>query len=416
MRDRIAAEYPPGDCFELKYARGGLVDLEFIAQYLQLLHAHDRPEVLAGGTAACFEALAAAGLLDEEEARFLAGAARMQRALQGLARLTWNQETPVRDAPGPLLRKLAAALECKSFEELEARLRAARRGPSSYTRSGSAGRRGRGRTTGPGGGPRPLRPTTFLPPAEIGEFFRESRFVRQQGEGGLEGGLDLAGRRTQPVQRPCQVARRPGSASVRGVHLTNPLSNPRASMSRRRLTVSPRSTPHPPGVPGQPHLGLGELVEGAGVGEGLLSGLLEVPVRRLRVMEATGQNRRHRWHPGRRRHRQAVEQAPGILLPPAGQECDAPVARRDRGHGADIEVVLLDAGNRTRIADHLDTVRVEIDLGGFHDIRTVGPVIDGVDESLAQRDLRIADPAPDLAAVALLLQMGLGETFEVAKT
>ena len=124
MRDRIAAEYPPGDCFELKYARGGLVDLEFIAQYLQLLHAHDRPEVLAGGTAACFEALAAAGLLDEEEARFLAGAVRMQRALQGLARLTWNQETPVRDAPGPLLRKLAAALECKSFEELEARLRA----------------------------------------------------------------------------------------------------------------------------------------------------------------------------------------------------------------------------------------------------------------------------------------------------
>ena len=124
MRDRIAAEYPPGDPFELKYARGGLVDLEFTAQYLQLRHAHDRPEVLAGGTAACFEALAAAGLLDEEEARFLAGAVRMQRALQGLVRLTWNQETPVRDAPEPLRRKLAAALECTSFDELEARLRA----------------------------------------------------------------------------------------------------------------------------------------------------------------------------------------------------------------------------------------------------------------------------------------------------
>ena len=65
MRCRIAAEYPPGDPFELKYARGGLVDLEFTAQYLQLLHAHDRPEVLAGGTAACFEALSGAGLLDE---------------------------------------------------------------------------------------------------------------------------------------------------------------------------------------------------------------------------------------------------------------------------------------------------------------------------------------------------------------
>ena len=124
MRCRIAAEYPPGDPFELKYARGGLVDLEFTAQYLQLLHAHDRPEVLAGGTAACFEALAGAGLLDGEEARFLAGAVRMQRALQGLVRLTWNEEMPLRDAPEPLRRKLAAALECTGFDELEDRLRA----------------------------------------------------------------------------------------------------------------------------------------------------------------------------------------------------------------------------------------------------------------------------------------------------
>ena len=100
------------------------MDLEFIAQYLQLLHAHERPEVLAGGTAACFEALAGAGLLDGEEARFLAGAVRMQRALQGLVRLTWNEETPVRDAPEPLRRKLAAALECTGFDELEDRLRA----------------------------------------------------------------------------------------------------------------------------------------------------------------------------------------------------------------------------------------------------------------------------------------------------
>ena len=123
MRDRIAAEYPPGDPFELKYARGGLVDIEFIAQYLQLLHAHRSPEVLAGGTAACFEALAAAGALPEEEARFLAGAVRMQRTLQALLRLTWNQELPVGEAPEPLRRKLSAALGCDGFDELEGKLR-----------------------------------------------------------------------------------------------------------------------------------------------------------------------------------------------------------------------------------------------------------------------------------------------------
>ena len=123
MRDRIAAEYPPGDPFDLKYARGGLVDLEFIAQYLQLLHAHRHPGVLAGGTAACFEALAGACVLPEEEARFLAAAVRMQRTLQALLRLTWNEESPAREAPEPLRGKLAAALECEGFEELEGKLR-----------------------------------------------------------------------------------------------------------------------------------------------------------------------------------------------------------------------------------------------------------------------------------------------------
>ena len=100
MRDRVAAEYPRQDPFELKYARGGLVDLEFIAQYLQLLHAHESPEVLAGGTAACFEALAGAGVLPEEEARFLAAAVRMQRTIQALLRPDVEPGTPGARGPG----------------------------------------------------------------------------------------------------------------------------------------------------------------------------------------------------------------------------------------------------------------------------------------------------------------------------
>ena len=124
MRDRVAAEYPSDDPFELKYVRGGLVDLEFVAQYLQLRHAAEAPQVLAGGTAAAFEALAGAGLLDGAEAASLAGAARMQRTLQALLRLTWNRETPLGDAPEALHGKLAAAVECADFAGLEAKLRA----------------------------------------------------------------------------------------------------------------------------------------------------------------------------------------------------------------------------------------------------------------------------------------------------
>ena len=68
----------------------------------------------------------------------------MQRALQGLVRLTWNEETAVRDAPEALRRKLAAALECTGFGELEDRLRATQeRGlqclPGAHRRAGGEG-------------------------------------------------------------------------------------------------------------------------------------------------------------------------------------------------------------------------------------------------------------------------------------
>ena len=76
-----------------------------------------------GATAACFEALGVAGLIPEEEASFLAGAVRMQRSIQAMLRLTWSRGAPVRDAPEPMRRKLATALECTGLDELDAKLR-----------------------------------------------------------------------------------------------------------------------------------------------------------------------------------------------------------------------------------------------------------------------------------------------------
>ena len=123
MRERVAAEHSSSDPFELKYVRGGLVDLEFVAQYLQLLHAHERPQVLAGGTVACFEALAGANVLDDDEAGFLADAVRLQRTIQAILRLAWSAGAPVRDAPETLRAKLANASECEDFDGLEHALR-----------------------------------------------------------------------------------------------------------------------------------------------------------------------------------------------------------------------------------------------------------------------------------------------------
>ena len=44
MRAAIAKEKGDGNPWDLKYAAGALVDIEFIAQYLQLVHAEAAPE------------------------------------------------------------------------------------------------------------------------------------------------------------------------------------------------------------------------------------------------------------------------------------------------------------------------------------------------------------------------------------
>ena len=52
MRKAIATEKGDSDRWNLKYVAGGLVDIEFIAQYLQLVHAARTPEILDTSTVA----------------------------------------------------------------------------------------------------------------------------------------------------------------------------------------------------------------------------------------------------------------------------------------------------------------------------------------------------------------------------
>src|SRR5258707_8368387 len=51
MRGAIAKEKGDRVRWDLKYVAGGLVDIEFIAQYLQLVHAHRLPDILDTSTA-----------------------------------------------------------------------------------------------------------------------------------------------------------------------------------------------------------------------------------------------------------------------------------------------------------------------------------------------------------------------------
>jgi glutamate-ammonia-ligase adenylyltransferase len=102
MRVRIAAEHGSDDPWHVKHVRGGLVDIEFIAQYVQLREAARHPEILATGTVAALERAARAGCLDGADARALIDAAVLLGRVQGLLRLTLADQRIGDEAPRAL--------------------------------------------------------------------------------------------------------------------------------------------------------------------------------------------------------------------------------------------------------------------------------------------------------------------------
>ncbi|QPF87153.1 bifunctional [glutamine synthetase] adenylyltransferase/[glutamine synthetase]-adenylyl-L-tyrosine phosphorylase [Bradyrhizobium genosp. L] len=123
MRRAIALEKGEGDIWDLKLAAGGLVDIDFIAQYLQLAHAAVKPEILSVSTLQVLDNAAKLGLLGQSEAEILRQAARLYHDLTQILRLCvtgkFNPETAGED----LRRVMARAGDTPDFSSLEARLR-----------------------------------------------------------------------------------------------------------------------------------------------------------------------------------------------------------------------------------------------------------------------------------------------------
>jgi glutamate-ammonia-ligase adenylyltransferase len=109
----------------VKHVRGGLVDVEFIAQYLLLRHAAGHPEILAPAIAEAYGRLGAAGLLPADRAASLAAAARILQQVQAMLRLTVDEAFDEDTATEGLKTALARAGGAASFEALKAALAAA---------------------------------------------------------------------------------------------------------------------------------------------------------------------------------------------------------------------------------------------------------------------------------------------------
>ena len=89
MRRKMHEGHPNRSAlFDLKHDSGGMVDIEFIVQFLVLAHAHEHPELLDNaGNIALLGRAAAAGLIDATLAAQVADAYRHFRKLQHGLRL-----------------------------------------------------------------------------------------------------------------------------------------------------------------------------------------------------------------------------------------------------------------------------------------------------------------------------------------
>lgn len=87
MRALMARENPPAGALDIKRMPGGLIDVEFIAQYLQLRHGGDQPALLSSNTQTVLEVARDVGVLGAEDGDALIAALHLWQTIQGLTRL-----------------------------------------------------------------------------------------------------------------------------------------------------------------------------------------------------------------------------------------------------------------------------------------------------------------------------------------
>jgi glutamate-ammonia-ligase adenylyltransferase len=97
MRRKVHAGHPnPSSQFDLKHDAGGMVDIEFIVQFLVLAHAHQDPALIGNlGNIALLGIAANAGLISAAAATAVADAYRLLREQQHRLRLDGAEKTRV---------------------------------------------------------------------------------------------------------------------------------------------------------------------------------------------------------------------------------------------------------------------------------------------------------------------------------
>jgi glutamate-ammonia-ligase adenylyltransferase len=124
MRELMARERPPKGDWDLKLSDGGLVDIEFAAQFLQLAHAAEGGP-LRPNTAQALAAFHAADLAPDKPLADLERAWRLQQDLTQLLKVALEDGADPQAEPTAFRKLLSRAGGARDFRRLRTTLKAA---------------------------------------------------------------------------------------------------------------------------------------------------------------------------------------------------------------------------------------------------------------------------------------------------
>ena len=118
MRALVANEKGEADPADLKLVAGGILDIEFIQQYLVLLHAAAHPALAVPGRRGALAALVSAGLLTPDDGATLTAAQALYTAVTQIQRLTLDAASNPALAGEGVKRRIAAAAGLPDYPRL----------------------------------------------------------------------------------------------------------------------------------------------------------------------------------------------------------------------------------------------------------------------------------------------------------
>jgi glutamate-ammonia-ligase adenylyltransferase len=116
MRALIAKEKGDRDVWDLKLVRGGLMDIEFVAQFLSLAFAHAKPEILDVSTRRAIDKAGRAGLLPSSHVGTLIEGHRLYTDATQFMRLALAGPFDPKTAASGVKRRIAASTGYPDFE------------------------------------------------------------------------------------------------------------------------------------------------------------------------------------------------------------------------------------------------------------------------------------------------------------